>query len=105
MINSTAFNGSFRENPFNFQHNNLNSRAVFLNGKSVPENPLKLSFCNKDFLEGYNFFLLSLFGFDLTPMLCHGEHQDYKQTGNLKILRKFSKVLSQSTEVLGYIEF
>ena len=60
MINNTAFNGSFRENPFNFQHNNLNSRAVFLNGKSVPENPLKLSFCNKDFLEGYNSLFLTV---------------------------------------------
>ena len=50
MVNNIAFTCSFRENPFNFQHNNLNSIAVILNDQSVPRNPLKLNFRNKDFL-------------------------------------------------------
>ena len=127
MIDNTAFTGSFTENPFNFQHNNISSIAVFMNGKSVPGNPLKMDFTSGDFLEGYNSLFLTagklnrdeggtiarkdyargftLFGFDLTPTLCHGEHQDFKQNGNLRILLEFKEALPRSTTVIVYAEF
>ena len=45
-----------------------------------------------------------LFGYDLTPTLCHGEYQDYIQSGNLRILQEFNKTLPRSTTVIVYAE-
>ena len=38
----------------------------------------------------------SSFGFDLTTTIYDGEHQDYKQIGNLRILVEFNEVFPRS---------
>lgn len=38
----------------------------------------------------------SSFGFDLTATIYDGEHQDYKQIGNLRILVEFNEVFPRS---------
>lgn len=44
LVESTAFNGGYKENPLNFQHFNMSSLAISVNGGSAPYKPIKLSF-------------------------------------------------------------
>ncbi|KAJ8025636.1 hypothetical protein HOLleu_33248 [Holothuria leucospilota] len=43
-VRNTAFNGSFLENPFNFEHFGANFLAVYMDGEQIPYKPLKPSF-------------------------------------------------------------
>ena len=53
MTENAAFTGSYTKNPFLFTHNHLTSIAAYVNGKSIPANPIVLNFQNGDFLDGY----------------------------------------------------
>ena len=57
MVNSSAFNGNIKKNPFNFQHFNVLSIVLKVNGKAVPFEELELDFSSGRYLMGY----LSLF--------------------------------------------
>ena len=57
MVNSSAFNGNIKQNPFNFQHFNVRSTVLRINGKAVPFEELELDFSSNKYLMGY----LSLF--------------------------------------------
>ena len=57
MVNSSAFNGNIKQNPFNFQHFNVRSIVLRVNGKAVPFEELELDFSSGKYLMGY----LSLF--------------------------------------------
>ena len=41
----------------------------------------------------------SLFGFDLSPALCVGGHQEFKRSGNLRLSLEFGQLLQTSTTV------
>ena len=111
MTESAAFTGSYTKNPFLFKHNYLTSIAAYVNVKNIPANPVSLNFENEDFLDGYRSIFttfgkinrdegigiarseykngFSLFGFDLSPALCVGEHQEFKRSGNLRLSLQF----------------
>ncbi|XP_046840161.1 uncharacterized protein F54H12.2-like [Xenia sp. Carnegie-2017] len=46
LVASAAFNGAYKLNPFNFQHFNVSSLGISVNGESLPSKPFKLSFGN-----------------------------------------------------------
>ena len=60
MVDNAAFTGSYTKNPFFFKHNHLTSLAAYVNGKSIPANPITLDFWNGDFLEAIDLCLLPL---------------------------------------------
>lgn len=43
FVSNKAFNGSMDSNPFNFQHANVSSIGVFVNGESVPARPMQVN--------------------------------------------------------------
>ena len=127
MVDNAVFTGSNTKNPFFFKHNHLTSVAAYVNGKSIPANPITLNFRNGDFLDGYRSLFtttgkinrdegigiarseykdgFSLFGFDLSPALCVGGHQEFKKTGNLRVSLEFDQSLQTSTTIILYTEY
>ena len=57
LVSSRAFNGSYEENPLNFQAYSLNTIQLRKNGFSLPFEDIKMNFADKEILPGY----LSLF--------------------------------------------
>ena len=44
MVDSAAFNGAYKKNPFNFQNFTTSFLATSVNGEEVPSKPLQLSY-------------------------------------------------------------
>lgn len=128
LVDSRAFNGSFKHNPFNFQHFNLRQIQLSLDSKNVPYyKPLDFDFSTNKYLRGYNtlfegidkpVFLhgndisrkdyangYCLFAFDLSPDLCSGDHFNLLKTGNLILELSFARNLEQPIHLIVYMEF
>ena len=128
-VDNTAFSGSFTRNPFNFQHYDVTSIAVHVDGEQIPTKPLRPTFqgpslnyirayhtlfsgTNKnvrgsrneisrtDYGQGY-----TLYAFDLTPDLTCGGHFNLQKQGNLRLEVNFRQPLAQTINVLVYAEF
>lgn len=130
LVESVAFNGGLKKNPFNFQHFNLSSLGITVNGESIPFKPIQLSFgaANSRFIEAFltqfsgtgkmyynrgndisreefpNGF--ALYAFDLTPDMCgSSSHFNPVQKGNLSIDIQFSAAPVQAVNLVCYGEF
>jgi hypothetical protein len=57
FVSAAAFNGDYRKNPFFYQHYNIQSAAFYVDGLSVPNQPLKMDFAHRDFIVAYNSLL------------------------------------------------
>jgi hypothetical protein len=44
LVESETFNGALKKNPYNFQHFNVSSIGITVNGEEMPFKPLQLSF-------------------------------------------------------------
>ena len=44
LVESVAFNGGFKKNPYSFQHFNMASLGIAVNGEAIPFKPIQLSF-------------------------------------------------------------
>ena len=44
LVESEAFNGALKKNPYNFQHFNVSSIGITVNGEEMPFKPLQLSY-------------------------------------------------------------
>ncbi|KAJ8048851.1 hypothetical protein HOLleu_01326 [Holothuria leucospilota] len=128
-VRNTAFNGSFLENPFSFEHFGANFLAVYMDGEQIPYKPLKPSFTEdgdanyirayhtlffgtdkmnqdegnaisrKDYPGGY-----TLYAFDLTPDLSSGGHYNLVKQGNLRMEMQFEQPLPTTVNVIVYAE-
>ena len=129
LVESASFNGAYKKNPFNFQHFNISSLGISINGESVPFKPINLSFgANPRFIEAFlsqfsgtgkmyydtgngitredfpNGF--ALFGADFTPDMCSAsEHFNTVQKGNLAIDLQFSTPPTHAVSLVCYGEF
>ena len=129
LVESAAFNGNFKKNPFNFQHFNMSSLTLTVNDEAIPFKPIKLSFgVNKRFVEAfYTEFSgtgkmyyntgndisreefskgYALYAFDLTPDMCGSSpHFNRVQRGNLSLELQFSAPLPVAVSLVCYGEF
>jgi len=129
FIKNTAFNGKYSENPFNFEHMNLNFLSLHLDGQQIPSTPLKPSFStNKSVRSYYSQFIsgdhafsnegncitrtmfengYALYCFDLTPDLSSAcsSHFNLIKTGNLRAEFGFETALPSTTNVIIFAEF
>ena len=126
---TTAHSGSFRTNPFNFRHFNIESLAVKIASQSVPySTPLEFRANDNvnQFTEAYNslfsgirehpnaidiseypngYFIVA---FDLTPDLCSSEHYNILKDGNLEIVLRFkndNEIKNTAVTLIVYLEF
>ena len=122
---TTAHAGSFKSNPFNFRHFNMESLAVKVASQSVPYST-PLEFSAKKVTEAYNSLFSGIrensnaisiseyangnfiFAFDLTPDLCSSEHYNILKDGNLEIVLRFAspdEIANTAITLIVYLEF
>ena len=126
-LDTAAFNGKSDLNPFNFQHFDLDFMALYWDGQQVPSKPLKPDFENglyarsyaslftgtgmmhsdqgncisrEDFGNGY-----TLFVYDMTSDLSHGDHFHLLKTGSLRLEINFKRPLPSMINIIVYAEF
>ena len=127
LVDTAAYNGDYKKNPFRFQGFDLNYLTLHVDEKQYPAVPLTPNFTDHrvlrsylqlfaatgrlygdggidiaptDFLDGY-----ALFAFDLTPDGSHGQHYTVNKRGNLRLDLKFGTALTKTTNLLVYAEF
>ena len=132
FMSTNAFNGSYKMNPFNFMHFNLQSIALKIASQNVPySSPLEFApnSQNFDVTEAYNTLFSGIreapndisyqdykngyfiFAFDLTPDLCSSEHYNILKDGNMEIVLKFDNAAFDANKpnnaltMLTYLEF
>ena len=109
LVDSDAFNGDYKKNPYNFKNFTVSYVGISANGQEIPFRPLKLSYANNKFIEAYHTLFsgtgkmnydvgndisreeypngYTLYAFDLTPDMC----------GRLLILMSCKKEISLLT--------
>ena len=127
FVTSTAFEGAYNKNPFNFTHQNLKYCTLLVNGVMVPQKPLVSDFENGNTLRNYFSFLEStgyvfnnsgidiirddynkgytLLGFDFTPDLDESGCYHILKIGVIRIEVKFSTQLTEPVNLICYSEF
>ena len=129
LVDSAAFNGAYTKNPYNFQHFNVSSIAISVNGEEIPFKPLQLSFganprfieafctqfsgtgkmyyntgndiSREEFPKGY-----AVYAFDLSADMCGSStHFNTVQKGSLAVDIKFSNPLAAAVSLVCYGEF
>ena len=102
------YTGCITENSFNLKHFSASNVTIYLNGK-LHAPPLKLNFDDNQYIDGYRRLCAATgridmdnglditrvddkpgycnFGFDISPLLCHGEPQVKKRNGTLQTNR------------------
>ncbi|KAJ6642627.1 hypothetical protein Bhyg_07580 [Pseudolycoriella hygida] len=129
FVNTTAFNGSVAENPFNFQHFDYSYLAFYLDSTPVPSKPFLCDFPNNQFIRAYNSLFegcninhadignsisrdsyakgYALVVVDFTPDLCasSADHISQPRTGSLRIEVRFNNALTNSVTAVIFSEF
>jgi hypothetical protein len=122
-----AFNGNEMQNPYNFQHFDLETISLKINGVTTPSSPHKMDFTNSKFIKPYkalfdstgfahtnsgnsltpnNFANGNTFiAFDLTPDQCNGWHEHPKKLGVIDLHLSFKKALAETITVIIYSSF
>ena len=130
MVDSAAFNGAYKKNPFNFQNFTISFLAISVNREEVPFKPLQLSYTaatrryieafltlfsgtgkmfydvgndisRDEFVNGFN-----LYSADLSPDICgSSDHFNVVQRGNLAVDIKFSTAPAGAVSLVCYGEF
>ena len=127
FLNHNSENGSYMHSPFKFQHFNLSSVNLSVNGRNLLNNPLQLNFaedtfiqafhnlqavCDKIFVnEGNNIsreeFKSSIcfLAVDNTPDLCPGEGLHLSRNSTTTLDLSFHTALTETVTALVYTKF
>ena len=125
LVDNNAYRGSIAKNPFNSKHFNASQVGIYLNVE-MPGPPLKLSFTDNQYINGYRSLFATagridmddgsditkvdyksgycIFECDTSLTLCHGEPQERKRSGTLRANIEFRTPLPNSI-VIMYMEF
>ena len=127
LVDSEAFNGLHKKNPFNFQHFNLTSVQFQVESVDIPYKPFETDFSTENFTEAYFSHFLgvnktisdvgsivtrddfakgyAIFAFDLTADLSSDSHFNLIKTGNLRMVVNFSTDTSVNIVCVVYMEY
>ncbi|XP_045158604.2 uncharacterized protein F54H12.2-like [Mercenaria mercenaria] len=117
LVPSVAFNGDYAHNPFNFKHYNCSSIGLYVDGQSVPSQPMQPNYSADQYMECYR--TLTLFRNDINI-----SDQDYKKgyclyaidvdpyysfstkkKGHCRLEIKFAEALPESVTLIMYATF
>lgn len=132
LVENTAYSGSRKLNPYNFQHFDMSQFHLVINGVQVPSQAIDFDFSNKEapismrgyesLFRGTNLHLLDrphqvrknlfdagffLLAFDLTPDQSYSR-QDCLHLLNQGIIRieaRFAKAITKTLSVIVYTEY
>ena len=116
FVDTEAFNGNSKKNPFNFQHFYLNYLDVSVNGRSLPrERPLQPDFINQHYSEAFMLMFGSKWMKDEGNYI---SREDFPRgyaiyimdlggdtVGNVKLEARFAISLQKSVNILIYASF
>jgi len=127
MALTDAVNGSYALNPFNFQHFDIKSINLKMNGMPIPQEALTPDFTKRLTMRELNHLFMNtgkyrvnagnsirddqfrdgctLFPFDLTPDMCNGFHLHAGNQGTLHLQLGWSSPTTQAITVLVYSAF
>lgn len=128
FVDTAAFNGDIKLNPFHFKHNNMINLSTFLDSTPVPSKPFVCDFENNIFVRAYNSLFegcninnddtsnnitrqayangYTLIAVDLTPDLAaSSDHLSHARTGSLRIEVQFAAPLPNSVTAIIFSEF
>lgn len=128
MVESAAFNGSSKLNPFKFSHFNYNYLALYIDSTQVPAKPFTPDFTNNlytrpyySLFEGSGIYFSDtgnaisiddypngycLAAFDLTPDLsCSEPHWNIIKSGSLRAEIRFAEPLKATVNLIIFAEF
>ena len=127
LVDSDAFNGQNKKNPFNFQHFNLNSVQFQIESVDIPYKPFETDFSTENFTEAYFSHFLganktvcdagsiitrndfkngyAIYAFDLTGDLCNENHFNLIKTGNLRMAINFASDTTVNIVCVVYMEY
>lgn len=127
FVKTTAFNCDPNENPFNFQHFDLDFLSLYKNGVCIPATPLKPNWAGGSYVRSYMTLFqgthtgfsnngcgisyedyskgLTLFVFDLTNGQCEGNNFEPVTRGNIRLEGRFRNAIAHSITGVYYAEF
>ena len=129
MNTTTAIDGSYDRNPFNFHHFHTKKMYLTINGEVHPSNGLEFDFTSVNHLTARSYYWIYdntgasdaqqgnsiskaafeagsfIIPFDLTPDRCNGLHNHDAQVGYIDLNIEFSFPLSESIYVLTEMVF
>ena len=127
IVDADAFNGNFKKNPFNFQHNDMSEVALRVGGLKEPIKPLTPTFPGQSLLsylsllvgtgkfgkdEGCGFtrdehaYGYCLHAWDLSADLAESsDHFQLMKNTSVRLELKFKQALPHSVNVVVYAEF
>ena len=117
LVSSEAFSGSYKKNPFNFQHYDCSSIGFYVDGQSYPSHPLQPNFEAGQYTDCYR--TLTHFREDVN--ITHDEYKkgyclyvldidpyysfNTKRRGHCRLELKFAKALPESVTLIVYATF
>lgn len=127
MVDHTAKNGSYSQNPFRFEHNNVSAVNFKVGGHLKPPTPVEIDFttnkytrpylelmsvCGKAFMSEDNGITLeefangkTIFCLDNTPDHCRGDGIHLFRQTNTSVEITFKEPLTATTSLFVYSEF
>ena len=131
FVSNTAFCGDYNLNPFKFEHFNISSLAIYLDGVQYPSKAFTPDFTNNlyqremyslfeaiDMLDMDSTFYINrenyskgntIFGFNFAPDLSSGcgtvGHVNAIKYGSMRMNIRFSRILDQPITALVFCEF
>ncbi|GBM37205.1 Uncharacterized protein F54H12.2 [Araneus ventricosus] len=123
LVSNAAFNGDFKQNPFNFKNYNLSSISLSENGVQIPMSAYTPSYKNNLFARNYlslftdlgqhdtNITLdeyknnTCLYAFDLTQDYSASDpFNNVARSGDISIHLKFDEILPETVTLVVYME-
>lgn len=117
LVPSASFNGDYTKNPFNFKHYDCSFVGLYVDGQSLPSQPMQPNYAADQYMECYR--TLALYRNDLNI-----SKQDYKKgycmyvldidpyyafntkrKGHCRLELKFAKALPESVILIMYATF
>ena len=128
FVKHTAFNGLLHENPFNFQHFNVERLKLSVAGHPLPyRDDLTFDYGSNQYMRGFNTLYkglyrslyetgndityndfskgFALYAFNTTPDLCDSEHTSLPLSGELQLEVKFQTPTEDNLTAIFYLEF
>jgi hypothetical protein len=126
-VDNRAFNGDLARNPYNFQHYNLKSLSVYLDGQNHGVRPLVSDFEINQYISAYMSMFSStgkvnrdegnaisrsdypqgyaLYAFDLSSDMSDTESFNLARQGTVRVNLEFGEALPHTVTIVAYAEF
>jgi hypothetical protein len=123
LVESSAFAGQNKKNPYNFQHFNLQEILLKVGGNNIPySNPIKMDFNKGNYAQAYNTLFQGIseypndisyteyangytfFAFNLTPDLCNLGHFNETKVAEVTCSLSFKNPVPVPVHAIFYLE-